>query len=246
RRRWFTYLNSDFKRGGWSPEEDVLLCEAQKIFGNRWTEIAKVVSGRGMFLKKDDPKVLALMQQAELLSSLAMKVNSEKTDHSFESAWTALEDFLKQNKGNELKACRNSDTDFELGVEDLHSCNDGSKPDIYDSSPASSEYSTGSTLPSILLCDDKAEEECPGEIWENMVAYTDAKYNEYPPNTEFDSPIHVTPLFRTLAAAIPSPKFSESEKHFLMKTLGIETTSPTPITNPSQPPACKRSLLHCL
>lgn len=46
RRRWYTYLNSDFKKGGWSPEEDMLLCEAQKIFGNRWTEIAKVVSGR--------------------------------------------------------------------------------------------------------------------------------------------------------------------------------------------------------
>lgn len=25
--RWYTYLNSDFKRGGWSPEEDMLLCE---------------------------------------------------------------------------------------------------------------------------------------------------------------------------------------------------------------------------
>ncbi|KAG9152994.1 hypothetical protein Leryth_021942 [Lithospermum erythrorhizon] len=46
RRRWYTYLNSDFKKGGWSPEEDLLLCEAQKLFGNRWTEIAKVVSGR--------------------------------------------------------------------------------------------------------------------------------------------------------------------------------------------------------
>jgi hypothetical protein len=44
--RWYTYLNSDFKRGGWSPEEDMLLCEAQRVFGNRWTEIAKVVSGR--------------------------------------------------------------------------------------------------------------------------------------------------------------------------------------------------------
>ncbi|KAK1351952.1 hypothetical protein POM88_053833 [Heracleum sosnowskyi] len=44
RRRWYTYLKSDFKKGGWSPEEDMLLCE--KIFGNRWTEIAKVVSGR--------------------------------------------------------------------------------------------------------------------------------------------------------------------------------------------------------
>lgn len=25
--RWFTYLNSVFKKGGWSPEEDMLLCE---------------------------------------------------------------------------------------------------------------------------------------------------------------------------------------------------------------------------
>ncbi|KAK1381790.1 putative transcription factor MYB-HB-like family [Heracleum sosnowskyi] len=46
RRRWYTYLNSDFQTRGWSPEEDMFLCEAQKIFGNRWTEIAKVVSGR--------------------------------------------------------------------------------------------------------------------------------------------------------------------------------------------------------
>lgn len=42
---------------------------------------------QGTFLKKDDPKVLALIQQAELLSSLASKVNSDKTDQSFESAW---------------------------------------------------------------------------------------------------------------------------------------------------------------
>ncbi|PNY02469.1 MYB transcription factor, partial [Trifolium pratense] len=29
RRRWYTYLNSDFKKGGWSPEEDMLLCECE-------------------------------------------------------------------------------------------------------------------------------------------------------------------------------------------------------------------------
>ncbi|KAI3689126.1 hypothetical protein L2E82_47075 [Cichorium intybus] len=45
---WFTYLNSDFNKEGCSQEEDMLLCDAQKIFGNRWTwtEIAKGVSGR--------------------------------------------------------------------------------------------------------------------------------------------------------------------------------------------------------
>lgn len=30
--RWYTYLNSDFKKGGWSPEEDMLLCEVTDSF----------------------------------------------------------------------------------------------------------------------------------------------------------------------------------------------------------------------
>jgi len=30
--RWYTYLNSDFKKGGWSPEEDILLCEVNGCF----------------------------------------------------------------------------------------------------------------------------------------------------------------------------------------------------------------------
>ncbi|KAL3654212.1 Transcription factor [Castilleja foliolosa] len=411
RRRWFTYLNSDFKKGGWSPEEDMLLCEAQKIFGNRWTEIAKVVSGRtdnavknrfttlckkrakhealakennstcyinlnnkrvifpnglssdggsenaaplkkmrthisstmdsqeeklagvadhllrppfatlaenasscefnfssqlhdqinevsidgsennkirGMFLKKDDPKVVALMQQAELLSSLAIKVNLDKTDQSLESAWTALQDFLKQNKESDVLEFGNTDTNIQLEkfkdlMEDLRSSNEGSRPswrehDVYDSSPASSEYSTGSTLLSNLAVDktegclaeicaqnqetqheseqfDAAKESrmyCPNASTNevNILKCNDIKDNEEAvceySNTEFASPVHVTPLFRAVAAAIPSPKFSESEKHFLMKTLGMESTSASPNINPSQHRACKRSLLHCL
>lgn len=41
----------------------------------------------GTFLKKDDPKMLALMQQADLLSSLANKVNTENTVQSLDNAW---------------------------------------------------------------------------------------------------------------------------------------------------------------
>ncbi|XP_034923408.1 transcription factor MYB88 isoform X4 [Populus alba] len=257
RRRWYTYLNSDFKKGGWSPEEDLLLCEAQKIFGNRWTEIAKVVSGRtdnavknrfstlckkrakyealakenknshinlnnkriilhdgfntdgapendppikkirkshipslagscnfgdrshpqrgnqqprppfavlaqnfhnvnmaaqhhvssvkevpidvqssriqGTFLKKDDPKITALMQQAELLSSLASKVSEENTDQSLENAWKVLQDFLNRSKENDLFGQKICDIDFKLEdfkdlIEDLRMSNDGSRP----------------------------------------------------------------------------------------------------------------------
>ncbi|KAL7110214.1 hypothetical protein ACP275_05G010900 [Erythranthe tilingii] len=328
RRRWFTYLNSDFKKGGWSPEEDMLLCEAQKIFGNRWTEIAKVVSGRTdnavknrfttlckkrakkealakenttasfinlnnkrvifrnngltsenaptlkktrmMFLGKDDPKMLALIQQEELLSSLAIKVNTEKTEQSLENAWIVLQDFLKENEEVDLLTIKNSDIDFNVEkfkelVEDLRSCDDGSRSSWRESSSASSEYSTGSTLLSNVPCD--ITEECElqsGQHFladENRIRQMEATTNEANnvltcdgdmsadreelfeySSTEFCSPVHVTPLFRSLAASIPSPKFSESEKHFLMKTLGMDSAS----GNPSQNPPCKRSLLHCL
>ncbi|KAM7484341.1 hypothetical protein LguiA_000350 [Lonicera macranthoides] len=416
RRRWYTYLNSDFKKGGWSPEEDMLLCEAQKIFGNRWTEIAKVVSGRtdnavknrfstlckkkakrealakenntsyvnlnnkrvifqngldvdgietvvplkrrrshipeiaencnqgerllgecgttnqllrppfavlvqnfhnvsglptehhanttkdascdvssstiqGTYLKKDDPKIIALMQQAELLSSLALKVNTENTDQSLENAWKVLQDFLNQSKESDVLGFKISEIDFQLEsfkdlVDDLRSGNEGSRPSyrqpgLYEESPDSSEYSTGSTLLShrrsdkteqnqaevcALHEDIEAELQSPniGEhgLGENDILSGGATIQDVLPtcgelktdggaicaltSTEFSSPFQVTPLFRSLAAGIPSPQFSESERHFLLKTLGMESTSPDPNTKTSQPPPCKRILLHSL
>ncbi|XP_009148726.1 transcription factor MYB124 [Brassica rapa] len=376
RRRWYTYLNSDFKRGGWSPEEDMLLCEAQRVFGNRWTEIAKVVSGRtdnavknrfttlckkrakheamansnnkrmlfldgistpqkadneapiakrtrrshilelteinnygnveaclnqqtrspfsvlarnatgidnleeqyqtsnvkesdgeGMFLKKDDPKVTALMQQAELLSSLAQKVNAENTEQSMENAWKVLQDFLNKGKENDLLRYGFPDIDFQLEefrdlIGDLRSTyedNDPSlrQPDLHDS-PASSEYSSGSTI-MLDQSGDKTQPSLPDppqtehkESGEEFLSTCDVLKNpeeNMPISGEeenFSSPIQVTPLFRSLADGIPSPQFSESERSFLLKTLGIESSSPCPSANPSQPPPCKRVLLHSL
>ncbi|KAG8663206.1 hypothetical protein MANES_01G188000v8 [Manihot esculenta] len=379
RRRWYTYLNSDFKKGGWSPEEDMLLCEAQKIFGNRWTEIAKVVSGRtdnavknrfstlckkrakyealakenrktyinsnnkrilfhngfnadgilenaapdkrtrrshipdhsehckladrshpkqqsrpplaelaqnfnnvqvagqhnatsgkevsihatkkgkiqGTFLRKDDPKITALMQQAELLSSLALKVNTENTEKSLENAWKVLQDFLNQ-KDNDTLRYRFADIDsqfedFKDLIEDLKSSNDGSQPswrqpDLYES-PTSSEYSTGSTLTpyttagkteqnqvevgelhedvpnelqSVLTKEQSNTDECEkgiislpnvtqGGTFPSFDEDTNADVVvSVSSSTEFSSPFQVTPVFRSLAAGIPSPKFSES------------------------------------
>ncbi|KAK9192052.1 hypothetical protein WN943_020668 [Citrus x changshan-huyou] len=427
RRRWYTYLNSDFKKGGWSPEEDMLLCEAQKIFGNRWTEIAKVVSGRtdnavknrfstlckkrakyealakennnayinpnnkrilfqngfgtdgtpenaapvkkvrrahipdltencnfenrshrqsgtaanqhlrspftvlpqnfpsithlpakyhdakevsndgepllqgfwnsqnnktqGTFLKKDDPKITALIQQAELLSSLAQKVNTESTEQSLENAWKVLQDFLNRSKENDILRCKISDIDLQLEdfkdlIEDLRSSNDESRsswrhPDLFEDSPASSEYSTGSTLiprpagdttdqidaelsalhqaiGTELQSIDIAKQHC---LVEREKGSADSKQGLFTSggedtnndgaastssSTEFSSPLHVTPLFRSLAAGIPSPKFSESERNFLLRTLGIESPMTNPNPNPSQPPPCKRALLQSL
>ncbi|KAJ1386041.1 SANT/Myb domain [Sesbania bispinosa] len=279
--KWYTYLNSDFKKGGWSPEEDMLLCEAQKIFGNRWTEIAKVVSGRtdnavknrfstlckkrakyealakenntsyinsnnkriifqqgyntdaasestvavkrmrrshipdgaeksnfadrshkqngtpinqqsrapfavlaqnshnvnnlpdqphvcnvkfsgyaqnnkiqGTFLKKDDPKISALMQQAELLSSLALKVDAENMDQSLENAWKVLQEFLNRTKESDIPGYKLPDlqlVDLKDLLEDLKCSSEEIQPcwrhmDLYEDSPGSSENSSGSTI----------------------------------------------------------------------------------------------------
>ncbi|KAL0692732.1 hypothetical protein Bca4012_059912 [Brassica carinata] len=404
RRRWYTYLNSDFKRGGWTPEEDTLLCEAQRLFGNRWTEIAKVVSGRTdnavknrfttlckkrakyeamakensisscvnsnnkrmllpdgittplkvesesplakktrrshipdlkeitsygdrshikvhsgvnqqvrppfsvqahnatsvdsteehqtdktrendgnqeVFLKKDDPKVTNLMQQAELLSSLAQKVNSDNTEQSMENAWKVLQDFLNKSKENDMFPYGLPEMDYQLEefkdlVEGLRSSDEDSQaswrqPDLHDS-PASSENSSGSTVILPHPCGDKTQQQpmhdtqtLSQELVQDKGIVSDAKAeqvdlistchdvlknsNEIVPMSgeeEFNSPVQVTPLFRSLAAGIPSPQFSESERSFLLKTLGVESPYPCPSANPSQPPPCKRVLLDSL
>ncbi|GAB2222716.1 hypothetical protein Droror1_Dr00016839 [Drosera rotundifolia] len=77
---------------------------------------------------------------------------------------------------------------------------------------------------------------------------------------EFDSPSHVTPLFRSLAETIPSPQFSESRQpqpqppfSFSRAFSFLSSASPsssssssspvsTPQPSPSSPPPCSLSL----
>ncbi|KAI4381346.1 hypothetical protein MLD38_007425 [Melastoma candidum] len=390
RRRWYTYLNSDFKKGGWTPEEDLLLCEAQKVFGNRWTEIAKVVSGRtdnavknrfttlckkrakyealakennfpfvnsnnkrgmpsnrglegtsrdapapkrarvhsrevmetcnledrrhvpkknavdesfrspfavlvenihkqnsakqdinkvsnnedankvqGTFLSKDDPKITALMQQASLLSSLALRVNEESTDQTLESAWKVLEDFLNQNKDGEINKENTHNFDFQEEdfkdlLKELRSIDEENRSQIYalanlgqpelcDESSVSSECSTGSTGYQLPVNNETAQVDDNEQLLSEADNFqsceeliNEAGVVSVSSNVEFGSPLQVTPLFRSLAAGIPSPQFSESERNFIMKTLGMESPSPMPNINPSHNPSCKRALLQHL
>ncbi|KAH9610312.1 hypothetical protein KSS87_007346 [Heliosperma pusillum] len=381
--KWYTYLNSDFKKGGWSPEEDMLLCEAQKIFGNRWTEIAKVVSGRtdnavknrfstlckkrakhealakenggayinannkrvlvddalrspgtvdvasplkklrrahipdhiekfrcgnmlvkdfgvakqhlrapfavlaqndrnaqnslvstnrevlinanekteGTFLRNDDLKVVDLVQQAELLSSLASKVNMDTTEQSLENAWEILQNFFGKNKEGDKFKCRISDVEMQLEdfrdlMEELSSSNRSVRLH------QSSEYSTGSTSMSHAASDHgepSQPEICTmheeiGPVAQSLLEEYDAcvdlskskKITGATLDEEYSSPSQVTPIFKSLASTIPSPQFSESERHFLLKTLGIESPAHHIVTNPLQPPPCRKALLQGL
>ncbi|KAL3676451.1 hypothetical protein R1sor_026399 [Riccia sorocarpa] len=46
RERWVNHLDPVIRKGNWIKEEDVLLYLAHTRFGNRWTEISKLLPGR--------------------------------------------------------------------------------------------------------------------------------------------------------------------------------------------------------
>uniref|UniRef100_A0A251T6W9 Uncharacterized protein n=1 Tax=Helianthus annuus TaxID=4232 RepID=A0A251T6W9_HELAN len=192
-----------------------------------WYELNKYIIGT--FLKKDDPKIIALLQQAELLSSLALKVNTEKTDESYENACKAVQDFLEQTKECDVLG-------FNVSDMDIRSCDECSQqswrqPDLYQGSPDSSEYSTGSTVLSQVI--DKMEPLQDNVVDGKITIIPESTANqdilvscdEYHdvddicplPISEFNSPLQVTPLFRSMAAGIPSPQFSESVSSFLTR-----------------------------
>lgn len=57
---------------------------------------------------------------------------------------------------------------------------------------------------------------CDGQVNENGIVSASS-------STEFSSPLHCTPLFRSLAAGIPSPKFSESVSHLKILVFLLNT-----------------------
>ncbi|RWR76161.1 SANT/Myb domain-containing protein [Cinnamomum micranthum f. kanehirae] len=418
RRRWYTYLNSECKKGCWTEQEDKILCEAQKIYGNRWTEIAKVVSGRtdnavknrfstlckkqaklqattkensnehinlnnkrviiqdrhtaagtsgsmtplkemrmhisdftrncnmkerwfqesanakqmqlrsplavlvqnsnvgngptqqhlinhcrvavddektdlkvqGMFLRKNDSKVTALMQQAKFFSLLTREVNMENTSQSIENAWKVLHNFLARYEESKQLRCKILEMEFLLKnfkdlVEDQNSSTTESRQslrqlDLHDESQGSSEYSTGSTQhwhptdnkivehqsegclinhsPSIKRETENRQVQINGGSKEGCSATASIDKAAIMPssdeprdgdgaickrsNTEFSSPLQMVPFFQHFEEGIPSPRFTDSERHFLLKTLGLASPSVNANTNPS----CRRALLHSL
>merc|ERR1711896_89143 len=46
RERWHNHLNPNIRKSPWTPEEDRMILEAHRKYGNQWSFIAKLLPGR--------------------------------------------------------------------------------------------------------------------------------------------------------------------------------------------------------
>lgn len=96
RERWTNHLDPNLKKGGWTQEEDVIMVEAQKRWGNAWTKIAELLPGRAENAVKNRWNSAFRRNN----SSNFGKMQSEKTVLAIEHARAAMEEIDSQTQVN--------------------------------------------------------------------------------------------------------------------------------------------------
>ncbi|KAK9127098.1 hypothetical protein Syun_015895 [Stephania yunnanensis] len=113
---WHNHLNPNIKKDAWTLEEELLLMNAQRVHGNKWAEIAKVLPGRKecsivslesidcqqtgnqgshLFLELDVGPMVSLIASTEQMrwtngaTAIVFVCSLMKTDNSIKNHWNS-------------------------------------------------------------------------------------------------------------------------------------------------------------
>ena len=78
RERYVNFLDPSLKKTPWTSEEDGILCQQQKILGNKWTEISKYLPGRSENSVKNRWHNAKMTQRRRLRKQAAERTRQEQ------------------------------------------------------------------------------------------------------------------------------------------------------------------------